>query len=101
MLKFTVPEVTWEEREVTIPEGDDMMLCFNSNIGSAVEYEIIVAASGKGSNPAVGELVTLNNRRCHYPSTCILLYRRRLFNWVSSHLQRPSQRIWRTLLCGC
>ena len=47
----------WEDDEVTIPEGDDMELCFNASIGSAVPYEVIVADSGKGSDPAGGKSI--------------------------------------------
>ena len=49
--------LTWEDDEVTIPEGDDRQLCYNANIGSAVPYVVEVTASGKGSNPADGKSV--------------------------------------------
>ena len=47
-----VPTVTWDEDEVTIPEGDDRQVCFNTNIGTAVPYEVEVGVREKGSYPA-------------------------------------------------
>lgn len=47
-----VPEVEWEEHEVTIPEGEDREVCFTSNIGTAVPYEVNVGVREKGLNPA-------------------------------------------------
>ena len=49
-----MPEIKWEEDRVTIPEGDDRTVCFTSDIGTAAPYSVVVAASPKGGNPAVG-----------------------------------------------
>ena len=47
-----VPEIKWEESEVTIPEGDNRQVCFNSNIGTAQPYVVTVEVRGKGDSPA-------------------------------------------------
>ena len=47
-----VPEVAWEEPEVTITEGDDGEVCFRSDTGTAAPYEVEVGVREKGSNPA-------------------------------------------------
>ena len=47
-----MPDVKWEERMVTIPEGGDREVCFTSNIGTARSYDITVGVSGKGGAPA-------------------------------------------------
>ena len=53
----TVPTVTWDEDEVTIPEGDDRQVCFSTNIGTAVPYEVEVGVREKGANPATGKFL--------------------------------------------
>ena len=47
-----MPEVKWEERIVTIPEGGDREVCFTSNIGTARPYDVAVGVRGKGAAPA-------------------------------------------------
>lgn len=54
---ITVPEISWIDRNVTIPEGTDRQLCFMSNIGTARPYDVSVAVRGKGDNPASGIVV--------------------------------------------
>ena len=48
----TEPEIMWEESEVNIPEGGDREVCFTSDIGTAVPYQVRVGARNKGANPA-------------------------------------------------
>ena len=47
-----MPEIKWEESEVTIPEGENRQVCFNSSIGTARPYDVRVDIRGKGANPA-------------------------------------------------
>ena len=53
-MPIPVPEVAWEEPQVTIREGDDRQVCFTTNIGTATPYEVEVGARPKGgsTNPA-------------------------------------------------
>ena len=50
-----VPELAWEEREVVIPEGDNRMVCFRSDIGTAQPYDVTVSVQGKGADPVEGK----------------------------------------------
>ena len=43
-----MPEVKWDDDEVTIPEGENRTLCFTSDIGTAASYDVRVALRGKG-----------------------------------------------------
>lgn len=52
---IAVPEVTWEDDDVTIPEGEDRTLCFNSDIGTAASYDVRVALRGKGNAAMEGK----------------------------------------------
>ena len=45
-----VPEVKWEEDNVTIPEGGNRTVCFTSDIGTAAPYTVVLAASPKVDN---------------------------------------------------
>ena len=47
-----VPEIEWEDPEVDIPEGGSRQVCFNSDIGTASAYNVMVAESQKGGRPA-------------------------------------------------
>ena len=54
MSILTIPEpvITWEEPEVTIPEGGSEQVCFTSDIGTAQPYQVRVGVRGKGDRPA-------------------------------------------------
>ena len=58
-VTITVPEIVWIDRNVTIPEGEYMELCFMSDIGTAVPYDIAIGVRAKGGNPASGNYVFL------------------------------------------
>ena len=45
--------VSWNDREVDVPEGGDRRVCFSSNIGTVQPYGVMVGARQKGSNPAI------------------------------------------------
>ena len=47
-----MPEISWEFPRVIIPEGENREVCFNSDIGTASAYNVMVAASPKGGRPA-------------------------------------------------
>ena len=49
-----VPEIKWEESVVTVPEGEDRQVCFNSDIGTAQPYSVVVGVRGKDPSPATG-----------------------------------------------
>ena len=53
-ITITVPEIVWIDRNITIPEGKYMELCFMSDIGTAVPYNIAIGVRAKGGNPASG-----------------------------------------------
>ena len=48
-----MPEIKWEDPDVTIPEGDDGRVCFSSSSGSVAPYQVVVGVRGKSSRPAV------------------------------------------------
>ena len=48
-----MPEVTWNEESVDIPEGDNRQVCFSSDIATAQEYDVIVGARPKDPSPAI------------------------------------------------
>ena len=48
-----VPEIKWDEPEVTIPEGDGRLVCFTTSIGSVAPYQIMVGVRGKGDPAAM------------------------------------------------
>ena len=37
---------------VTVPEGGDRQVCFNSSIGTAQPYSVVVGVRGKDPSPA-------------------------------------------------
>ena len=37
---------------MNITEGDNRQICFSSDIGSAVSYQVLVGVRPKGSSPA-------------------------------------------------
>ena len=45
--------ITWDDRQVTIPEGDNRVVCFSSDIGTAQPYNVTVGARQKGASPAI------------------------------------------------
>ena len=45
--------VSWEEREIDVPEGGNRQVCFSSDIGTAQPYNVMVGAREKGANPAI------------------------------------------------
>lgn len=47
-----VPVIEWDESVVNITEGDNRQICFSSDIGSDVSYEVQVGVRPKGSSPA-------------------------------------------------
>ena len=51
----TVPEISWIDGNVSIPEGGDRELCFMSNIGTARPYDVNVGDRGKGPNQATSK----------------------------------------------
>ena len=55
------PFVAWEDRQVSVNEGDPLQVCFNTDIGSAQAYTIDVAARAKGTNPATGNLISMTS----------------------------------------
>ena len=56
-----MPEVSWNDREVNIPEGDNRQVCFSSDIGTAQPYTVMVGARGKGASPATRGLHIYTN----------------------------------------
>ena len=48
-----VPVVSWDDREVDIPEGGSREVCFSSDIGTVQSYNVMVGARQKGANPAI------------------------------------------------
>ena len=61
LLLHAVPVVSWNDREVSIPEGDNRMVCFSSDIGTAQPYNVMVGARGKGASAAMRGICTLCN----------------------------------------
>ena len=51
-IVIPVPVISWNDREVDIPEGGDRRVCFSSDIGTAQSYNVMVGARQKGSSPA-------------------------------------------------
>ena len=49
---YVVPVISWDEREVTVPEGGNRQVCFSSDIGTVQPYDVMVGAREKGANPA-------------------------------------------------
>ena len=47
-----VPVITWDDSQVTIPEGENRQVCFSSDIGTAQPYDVMVGAREKGTSPA-------------------------------------------------
>ena len=47
-----MPVIEWNDPEVNITEGDNMQICFTSDIGSDVPYEVRVGVSPKGASSA-------------------------------------------------
>ena len=47
-----MPVIEWDESVVNITEGDNRQICFSSDIGSDVSYEVQVGVRPKGSSPA-------------------------------------------------
>ena len=47
-----MPVITWDDSQVTIPEGGNRQVCFSSNIGTAQPYDVMVGAREKGASPA-------------------------------------------------
>ena len=45
-----VPDIKWDEDEVTILEGGNHTACFTSDIGTAAPYTVVVAVSPKVDN---------------------------------------------------
>ena len=61
LTNFLEPVVTWEDRQVSVNEGDPLQVCFTSDIGSAQAYTIDVAARAKGTNPATGNSISMTS----------------------------------------
>ena len=49
---YVVPVISWDEGEVTIPEGGNRQVCFSSDIGTVQPYDVMVSAREKGASPA-------------------------------------------------
>ena len=47
-----MPVTTWDDSQVTIPEGGNRQVCFSSDIGTAQPYDVMVGAREKGTSPA-------------------------------------------------
>ena len=47
-----VPVITWDDSQVTIPEGENRQVCYSSDIGTAQPYDVMVGAHEKGASPA-------------------------------------------------
>ena len=61
-----VPVITWDDPQVTVPEGGNEQVCFSSNIGTAQPYNVMVGAREKGASPATRgmcEIILCNIRR--------------------------------------
>ena len=56
------PEVEWEIPETTIPEGENTEVCFTTDIGTAVPYQVEIGARVKGTNPATGKCFCVRAR---------------------------------------
>ena len=56
-LIVIAPEVEWKIPDVIIPEGENREVCFTTNIGTAVPYQVEVGTRIKGDNPATGNYV--------------------------------------------
>ena len=55
-----MPVISWNDRQVTIPEGGDRRVCFSSDIGTAQSYNVMVGAREKGASSATrGTLCTV------------------------------------------
>lgn len=50
-----MPVIEWEESMVDITEGDGRQICFTSDIGSAVPYEVQVGVRQKGTPATRGQ----------------------------------------------
>ena len=57
-MPYTVPEISWIDSNVTIPEGGGRSLCFMSDIGTAQPYQVNIGFQNKGENPASGNCFT-------------------------------------------
>ena len=61
-----MPVITWDDPQVTVPEGENEQVCFSSNFGTAQPYSVMVGAREKGASPATRgtyEIVLCNVRR--------------------------------------
>ena len=56
--------VSWDEREVDVPEGGNREVCFSSDIGTVQSYNVMVGARQKGANPATRGMYMYTNLIC-------------------------------------
>lgn len=49
-----MPTVEWMENEIAVSEGENRLVCFSTDSGTAVPYQVIVGVHGKGERPASG-----------------------------------------------
>ena len=50
---IAAPEVEWEiPNNITIPEGQNEIVCFTTNIGTATPYHIVIGTRQKSLSPA-------------------------------------------------
>ena len=56
-----VPVISWNDREVNVPEGGNRQVCFSSDIGTVQPYDVMVGARPKGASPATRGMYNLHN----------------------------------------
>ena len=52
---ISVPVIEWDDSVVNITEGGSRQICFSSDIGSDVPYEVMVGVRQKGSPALRGQ----------------------------------------------
>lgn len=52
--------VSWNDREVNVPEGGNRQVCFSSDIGTVQPYDVMVGARPKGVSPATQSMYNLH-----------------------------------------
>ena len=50
-----VPEIKWTKSNINITEGEDREVCFMTNIGTAMPYNVTVGTRGSGTYKASGK----------------------------------------------
>ena len=50
-----MPVIEWDDSVVNVTEGGSRQICFSSDIGSDVPYEVIVGVRQKGSPALRGQ----------------------------------------------